>query len=72
MPENGQTHFKNVEANAEGFSKCVWPFWDVIHEGVKDTDREKALWNKTPALKKSINLGIWVDGTTNELFIKGS
>ena len=72
MPQNGQTHFKNVETNAAGFSKCVWPFWDIIHEGVKDTHREKAPSNKTPALTKSINMGIWVDSTTNELFIKGS
>ena len=44
----------------------------TILGGVKDTHREKAPSNKTPALTKSINMGIWVDGTTNELFIKGS
>ena len=28
--------------------------------------------NKTPALAKSINMGIWVVGASNQLFIKGS
>ena len=39
---------------------------------VKDTDRENAPSNKTPALTKSMNMGIWVVGTTNQLFIRGS
>ena len=38
----------------------------------KDTHREKALSNKTPALKKSMNMGIWVAGTSNQLFIRNS
>ena len=38
---------------------------------LKDTHREKALSNKTPALTKSTNMGIWVVGTTNQHF-KGS
>ena len=28
--------------------------------------------NETPALTKSTNMGIWVAGTTNQLFIRGS
>ena len=28
--------------------------------------------NKTPALKKSMNMDIWVVGTSNQLFIRGS
>ena len=28
--------------------------------------------NKTPALAKGINMGIWVVGASNKLFIKGS
>ena len=28
--------------------------------------------NKTPALAESINMGIWVVGVSNQLFIKGS
>ena len=30
----------------------------------KDTHREKALSNKTPALAKSRNIGVWVAGTS--------
>ena len=37
-----------------------------------DTHRVKALSNKTPALRKSTNMGIWVVGTLNQLFIRGS
>ena len=25
MPQNGQTHFKNLPANTARFLKCVWP-----------------------------------------------
>ena len=39
---------------------------------IKDTDREKATTNKTPAPTKSRNMGIWVVGTSNQLFIRGS
>ena len=39
---------------------------------LKDTDREKAQSNKTPALTKSKNMGIWVVGISNQLFIRGS
>ena len=39
---------------------------------VKDTRREKAPSNKTPALTKSTNIGIWVVGTSNQLLIRGS
>ena len=38
----------------------------------KDTHREKALSNKTPALTKSTNMDIWVVSKTNQLFIRGS
>ena len=39
---------------------------------LKDTHREKAPSNKTAALTKSTNMGIYFDGTSNHLFIKGS
>ena len=39
---------------------------------LEDTHREKAPSNKTPALTKSTNMVIWVIGTTNQLFIRGS
>ena len=39
---------------------------------IKDTHWEKAPSNKTPALTKSKNMGIWVVGKSNELFTRGS
>ena len=44
----------------------------IYIQDFKDTHREKAPSNKTPALTKSTNMGIWVVGTTNQLFIRGS
>ena len=38
----------------------------------KDTHKEKAPSNKTPALTKSANMGIWVVGTSNQLFRRRS
>ena len=38
----------------------------------KDTHREKAPSNKTPALSESMNMDIWVFGTPDQLFITGS
>ena len=38
---------------------------------LKDTHRQKAPSNKTPALKKSKNMGVWAVGTLNQLFIRG-
>ena len=39
---------------------------------IKDSHREKALSNKTPALTKSANMGIWVFGKSNQIFIRDS
>ena len=39
---------------------------------VKDTNREKVSSNETQALTESIKMGIWVVGTSSQLFIKGS
>ena len=39
---------------------------------LKDTHREKVPSNKTPALRKSTNTGVWAVGTLNQLFIRGS
>ena len=41
-------------------------------KGFKDTHGEEAPSNKTPALTKSTNMGIWVVGTSNQFFIRGS
>ena len=40
--------------------------------GIKDTHREKAPSNKTPALRKSMNMDVGAVGTLNQLFIRGS
>ena len=39
-----------------------------ILKSFKDTYREKASSNKTPALTKSMNVDLWVVGTSNQLF----
>ena len=39
---------------------------------IKYTHSEKASSNKTPTLAKSASVSIWVVGTTNQLFIRGS
>ena len=39
---------------------------------VKDIHREKAPSNKTPAITKSMNMGIQAVGTSDQLFITGS
>ena len=36
MSQNGQIHFKNLAAFNARFLKCVWPFWDIMHERVKE------------------------------------
>ena len=46
-------------------------FFSQIHI-LKDIHREKAPSNKTPALRKSTNMGVWAVGTLNQLFIRGS
>ena len=38
----------------------------------KDTHSEKSPSNKIPALTKSMNMDIWFDGTSKQLFIRGS
>ena len=50
--------------------KVCWR--NPIHPTIKDTHREKAPSNKTPALSKSMNMDIWVVGTSNQPFIRDS
>ena len=38
---------------------------------IMDIHKEKAPPNKTSALAKSTNMGIWIVGTLNQLFIRG-
>ena len=44
----------------------------TYYNHIKDTHREKAPSNKTPAFTKSMNMDIWVVGTSNQIFIGGS
>ena len=39
---------------------------------LKDTHKEKTPLNKTYSLTKSMNMEIWLVGTLNQLFIRGS
>ena len=41
-------------------------------KNIKNTHREKAPSNKTPAFTKNWNLDNWVVGTSNELSLRGS
>ena len=47
------------------------PFCTPHSTWIKDTHREKESPNKTPLLK-STNMDIWVVGTSNQLFMRGS
>ena len=46
---------------------CKW-----INNSLKDTNREKAPSNESPATRKSTNISVWAVGTLNQLFIRGS
>ena len=39
---------------------------------IKHTHREKVPWNKTPARIKGMNMDIWLVGTSNQVFLRGS
>ena len=69
---------KNNEKKKKG-SVCVCSIFTFTNCSIfnsiiwfKDTHREKAPSNKTPALRKSTNMGVWAVGTLNQLFIRGS
>ena len=61
--------------------KCSHKTWhihiEIVSNGYsrisfKDTRREKARLNKTPALSESMNMRNWVVGTSNQRFMIGS
>ena len=39
---------------------------------LKDAHRENAHTNETPVLTESMNMDIWVVGTSNQPFLRGS
>ena len=70
---------KNYFINREKlfWKKFTLKWWKGLEEinrnmstQFKDTDKEKAPSNKTPALSKSMNMNIWVVGTLNQLFVR--
>ena len=61
-------HIDLSENARPGRFNISWHFNFIFY--FKDTHREKAPSNKIPALTKTIN--IWVVGTSNQLFIRGS
>ena len=62
------THFLYPQLSKADRMKTYWGATNIL----KDTHREKAPSNESPALTKSTNMGIWVVSTTNQLFIRGS
>ena len=59
-------------ANIYGLTPETYQLPILYFSHFKDTHREKALLNKAHALTKSVNMGIWVVGTPNQFFIRGS
>ena len=57
---------------AFGVKKTFFLLSKAFSFRLKDTHREKAPSNKTPALTESANMDIWVVGILNQLFIRGS
>ena len=56
---------------------CIWQFTKtIVHIHIQllieDTHWEKDPSNETPAFTKGTNMDIWIVGTTNQLFIRGS
>ena len=63
------------------FYFCFWLFFSLLNfdftvftfwYSMRDTHLEKAPSNKTPILLKSVNMKIWIVGTSNQPFIQGS
>ena len=76
MNEGASQKLKNVNPLVPGVHLKVTPTQTSLQLSAtglfKDTHREKALSNKTPAFTKSRNMCICVVGTSNQLFIRGS
>ena len=62
-----------VQEQQNCFHKTWYIYIEIVSNGCsrrfKDTHREKALSSKTRALSESMNMDIWVVGTSNQLFI---
>ena len=62
---------KDTKRNARSICYVKYVTCAKLLSDLKDTHRNKAPSNKTTALTKSTNMGIWVVGT-NQLFIRSS
>ena len=49
-----------------------WNLSTNLPGSLKDSHREKSLLNKTPTRTKRMNMNIWVVGTSNQIFKRGS
>ena len=77
VKDNVQKHlclFLDVKINfLEHIQKIKKPNKGInVLSFIKDADREKVHSNKTKAFLESMNMDIWVDGTSNQLFVRGS
>ena len=63
-------YFLGRELDMLNLSNCIYSIKISTISCFKDTHGKKAS-NKTPALTKSMNMGIWVVSASNELFIRG-
>ena len=57
-----------------GVQTTVWPIlrkatWIYF---IKDTHREKAPWKRLQSFTESMNMDIWIVGTSKQLFLRGS
>ena len=72
---NFMIHFKillkqGFQLNLKNISKkCIRVPWPL---DVKNTHKEKAPSIKLQRSQKSMNIGIWIVGTSYQLFIRGS
>ena len=74
IPENRNvTHVLSIfKKGAKNKNENFWPInlMSAVCE-LMEYFIKKAPSNKTPLLTKSTNMGIWVVGTSNQLFIRG-
>ena len=56
----------------DNYTASYYSVSTFLLSNVKDTHREKAPSNKTPAVRKSTDMTVWPVGTLNQLFIRDS
>ena len=66
MPAGQCYHHINTNQYAGSTNQFTGSYMWVTLAFNKDIHREKAPSNKTPALRKSTNMGVWAVGTLNQ------